>query len=69
MASLLEPLRPKYDYIIIDCGLKHELLTVNALAASDGPLEHVERLAVDLTHAGLDALAQLGPGLVHGDLG
>ncbi len=24
-----------YDYIIIDCGLKHELLTVNALAASD----------------------------------
>ena len=34
-ASLLEPLRPKYDYIIIDCGLKHELLTVNALAASD----------------------------------
>ena len=35
MASLLESLRPKYDYIIIDCGLKHELLTVNALAASD----------------------------------
>ena len=24
-----------YDYIIIDCGLKHELLTINALAASD----------------------------------
>ena len=24
-----------YDYIIIDCGLKHELLTVNALTASD----------------------------------
>lgn len=35
MASLLEPLRVQYDYIIIDCGLKHELLTVNALAASD----------------------------------
>lgn len=35
MASLLEPLRQQYDYIIIDCGLKHELLTVNALAASD----------------------------------
>ena len=35
MASLLELLREHYDYIIIDCGLKHELLTVNALAASD----------------------------------
>lgn len=35
MMTLLEPLKPSYDYIIIDCGLKHELLTVNALAASD----------------------------------
>lgn len=35
MDSLLAPLRADYDYIIIDCGLKHELLTVNALAASD----------------------------------
>lgn len=35
MAALLEPLKPNYDYIIIDCGLKHELLTVNALTASD----------------------------------
>ena len=35
MTALLEPLKPLYDYIIIDCGLKHELLTVNALAASD----------------------------------
>ena len=35
MAFLLEPLRQRYDYIIIDCGLKHELLSVNALAASD----------------------------------
>ena len=35
MAELLEPLRSSYDYIIIDCGLKHELLTVNALAAAD----------------------------------
>lgn len=34
-AALLESLKPQYDYIIIDCGLKHELLTVNALAASD----------------------------------
>ena len=35
MSELLEHLRPCYDYIIIDCGLKHELLTVNALVASD----------------------------------
>lgn len=35
MASLLGPLLQHYDYITIDCGLKHELLTVNALSASD----------------------------------
>lgn len=35
MATLLLPLRSAYDYIIIDCGLKHELLTVNALTAAD----------------------------------
>lgn len=35
MATMLEQLKELYDYIIIDCGLKHELLTVNALAASD----------------------------------
>ena len=35
MSDLLEYIRSQYDYIIIDCGLKHELLTVNALAASD----------------------------------
>ena len=35
MDSLLTPLRADYDYIIIDCGLKQELLTVNALTASD----------------------------------
>lgn len=33
--GVLSLLRDNYDYIIIDCGLKHELLTVNALAASD----------------------------------
>ena len=35
MAELLASLRNSYDYIIIDCGLKHELLTVNALVAAD----------------------------------
>lgn len=33
--QLLEHIRKQYDYIIIDCGLKHELLTINALAAAD----------------------------------
>ena len=28
-------LKDSYNYIVIDCGLKHELLTVNALSASD----------------------------------
>lgn len=35
MTELLDHLRSSYDYILIDCGLKHELLTINALAASD----------------------------------
>ena len=35
MDRLLDASRAQYDYIIIDCGLKHELLTVNALAAAD----------------------------------
>ena len=35
MDRLLDAFREQYDYIIIDCGLKHELLTINALAAAD----------------------------------
>ena len=35
MSGIVASLVTKYDYIIIDCGLKHELLTLNALAASD----------------------------------
>lgn len=35
MNELLSGLKNEYDYIIIDCGLQQELLTVNALAASD----------------------------------
>lgn len=35
MKGVLDLLKADYDYIVIDCGLKHELLTVNALAASD----------------------------------
>lgn len=35
MDCFVSLLRQRYDYILIDCGLKHELLTVNALTASD----------------------------------
>ena len=35
MDKLLDALREQYDYIIIDCGLKHELLTINVLTAAD----------------------------------
>lgn len=35
IAEVLAHLQQHYDYIIIDCGLKHELLTINALSASD----------------------------------
>ena len=34
-AAIVELMLDSYDYILIDCGLKHELLTVNALATSD----------------------------------
>lgn len=33
--TVLAILKTKYNYIIIDCGLQHELLTINALTASD----------------------------------
>ena len=33
--GIVRQLSESYDYIVIDCGLKHELLTVNALSASD----------------------------------
>ena len=32
MSNLLVRLKSSYDFVLIDCGLKHELLTVNALA-------------------------------------
>ncbi|MBG9795487.1 chromosome partitioning protein ParA [Paenibacillus dendritiformis] len=38
LASLLEPMKHKYDYIIIDTNPSLGLLTINALAASDSVL-------------------------------
>ena len=40
--NLLTHLRGNYDYIIIDCGLKHGLLTVNSLVASDSCIVPVQ---------------------------
>ena len=34
LSSVVQALDAEYDYVIIDCGLKHELLTINALAAA-----------------------------------
>lgn len=38
LTSLLEPMKPDYDYIIIDTNPSLGLLTINALAASDSVL-------------------------------
>lgn len=35
LMDVLNLLKENYDYVVIDCGLKHELLTVNVLVASD----------------------------------
>ena len=35
LSRVLEPLRPDYDYIIIDCSPSLGLITINALTASD----------------------------------
>jgi len=35
LARVLEPLRPDYDFIIVDCSPSLGLITVNALTASD----------------------------------
>jgi chromosome partitioning protein len=42
LARLLQPLRRRYDFILIDCPPSLGLLTVNALTAADGVLVPLE---------------------------
>lgn len=42
LRSFLEPVRPIYDFIIIDCPPALDLLTINALASSDSVLVPIQ---------------------------
>lgn len=42
MKKMLEPLKPSYDYIIIDCSPSLGLITINALTATDSVIIPVQ---------------------------
>lgn len=42
MKGILDPLRPEYDYILIDCSPSLGLITVNALTAADSVIIPVQ---------------------------
>jgi chromosome partitioning protein len=61
LKALLEPLREKYKFILIDCPPALDLLTLNALAASDSVLVPIqcEYLALEGVSELLDTLMRL----------
>lgn len=54
LKRLLEPVRDKYDYVIIDCPPSLSLLTVNALTAADAVL-----VPIQCEYYALEGLGQL----------
>jgi chromosome partitioning protein len=61
LRDVIRTIRDKYDYILIDCPPSLDILTVNALAASDSVLVPVqcEFLALEGVSELLDTLARL----------
>src|SRR5215467_7537621 len=54
LRQVLEPIRQRCDYIIIDCPPSLSLLTINALVASDGVL-----IPIQCEYLALEGLTQL----------
>jgi chromosome partitioning protein len=63
----LEPLKPTYDYIVVDCPPALDLLTVNALVAADSVLIPIqcEFFALEGVSQLMDTIDRIRDGLGH----